>query len=314
VRILFTGASSFTGCWIARELASAGHEVVAALRGHPARYEGVRAERIRRLAPHVELVPDASFGSEEFVTLAGRGPWDLLCHHGACVDGYRSPDFNVLAAVEQNTRNLEGVLSVLVAHGIRGVVLTGTVFEPDEGAGTEPRRAFSLYGLSKGMTGQVFAYRAAMAGVPLSKFVIPNPIGPFEDARFCTYLVESWMRGETPTVRTPRYVRDNIHVSLLARCYARLVASFGSPDPMPRLAPSGYVESQGDFARRVAREIGPRLGLAAPLTCAEQAEFDEPAVRTNTDRVPEAELGWDEATAWDGMAEFYRSRMTAGRA
>ena len=28
-------------------------------------------------------------------------------------------------------------------------------------------------------------------------------------------------RRNTPTVRTPRYVRDNIHVDLLAQLYAR---------------------------------------------------------------------------------------------
>jgi UDP-glucose 4-epimerase len=33
MRILFTGASSFTGYWFVRELVAAGHEVVAACRG-----------------------------------------------------------------------------------------------------------------------------------------------------------------------------------------------------------------------------------------------------------------------------------------
>ena len=48
MRILFTGASSFTGYWFVRELIAAGHEVVAACRGD-SRYEGLRAERVRRV-------------------------------------------------------------------------------------------------------------------------------------------------------------------------------------------------------------------------------------------------------------------------
>lgn len=311
MRILLTGASSFTGSWIAHALAVAGHSVVAALRGHPERYEGVRAERVVRLQPLLELVPEVPFGSEAFLGLAGRGPWDLLCHHGACVSGYRSPSFDVLAAVAENTRQADRVLGALKDCGVRGVVLTGTVFEPDEGAGTEPRRAFSPYGLSKGMTWQSFAYHAAVAGVPLAKFVVPNPFGPYEEVRFCSHVIGCWARGEAAVVRTPRYVRDNIHVSLLARCYARLVASFDTPRPMARLAPSGYAESQGEFAHRLARELGPRLGLPAPVECIEQEDFSEPAVRTNTDRPDARALGWDEVRAWDEMADFYRRRLPA---
>jgi len=45
--------------------------------------------------------------------------------------------------------NLRAILAALKADGLKGVVLTGSVFENDEGAGEEPLRAFSGYGLSK---------------------------------------------------------------------------------------------------------------------------------------------------------------------
>jgi hypothetical protein len=47
--------------------------------------------------------------------------------------------------------------------------------------------------------------------------VIANPFGPLEEPRFCAYLVKTWAAGQVPEVRTPLYVRDNIHVSLLAK-------------------------------------------------------------------------------------------------
>ena len=56
--------------------------------------------------------------------------------------------------------------------------------------------------------------------MPLGKFVIPNPLGPFEEPRFCAYLIRQWQAGEAAEVRTPAYVRDNIHVDLLAAAYA----------------------------------------------------------------------------------------------
>ena len=65
--------------------------------------------------------------------------------------------------------------------------MTGSVFEQDEGVGNAPMAAFSPYGLSKGLTAQAFRYGCGTLDVPLGKFVIPNPFGPFEEPRFCHY-------------------------------------------------------------------------------------------------------------------------------
>ena len=113
----------------------------------------------------------------------------------------------------------------MAGSGCRRIVLTGSFFEPGEGAGSDECRAFSPYGLSKGLTAELVAFRAAEAGMHLGKFVIPNPFGPMEDPRFPAYLIRTWAAGETPAVNTPAYVRDNIHVSLLARVYADFVGN-----------------------------------------------------------------------------------------
>jgi nucleoside-diphosphate-sugar epimerase len=62
--ILFTGASSSTGCWFVCELVAAGHEVVAACHGD-GRYEGLPAERIRMVREPCET----RFGSDNFLAL-----------------------------------------------------------------------------------------------------------------------------------------------------------------------------------------------------------------------------------------------------
>jgi len=90
VRILFTGASSFTGYWFVRELVSAGHEVVAACRGD-GRYEGLRAERMRMVRELCETRFGCAFGTDDFLALA-KTPFDVLSHHGAEAGDYRSPD------------------------------------------------------------------------------------------------------------------------------------------------------------------------------------------------------------------------------
>ena len=157
------------------------------------------------------------FGDEKFLGLIKEGGWDILCHHGADVTNYKSPDFDTVAALRNNTHNLPAVLETLRAAGCRRVLLTGSVFEGGEGAGSQGLPDFSPYGLSKALTAQVFRYYCGRAGLSLGKFVIPNPFGPYEEPRFTGYLMKNWLAGATPNCSSPSYVRDNIHVSLLAK-------------------------------------------------------------------------------------------------
>lgn len=305
MKVLLTGASSFTGYWFARELAAAGHHVVAPSKSARQDYSGIRGERVTQLATSVEIVWSAPFGETKFMDLLDN-PVDLFCHHAARVAGYRSPDFDVGAALAENTRNLPQVLQTLQHSGLQGVVLTGSVFEAGEGAGEPPLRAFSPYGVSKAITAAVMSYWCAVLKLPLGKFVIPNPFGPFEEPRFLSSLINTWRKGNVAEVRTPRYIRDNIHVDLLAKVYRGFAEATVNGPTFARVNPSGYVESQGAFAQRFAREVGPRLGLNASVKLLEQTDFSEPMMRVNTEPVDGVVFGWNEVQAWDQIAAFYR--------
>jgi nucleoside-diphosphate-sugar epimerase len=311
LKILFTGASSFTGSWIAGRLLADGHRPVTPLRRTLSRYDDLRQARMARLGRAVEIAEDCPFGSPRFLALVERGGFDLLCHHGAQVDNYRSDDFDVAAALRENTANLPDVLRALRRNSGAAVILTGSVFEQNEGKGDEPRLAFSPYGLSKGATSDVFRFWCRKLEVKLAKFVVPNPFGPFEEPRFCDFLLRHWAEGKVPEVKTPAYTRDNIHVSLLAAAYADMVARIGDLPADARLAPSLYAETQGAFAQRFGREIGARLGLDCPLHLAQQRDFAEPMIRVNTDPLDHGALGWSENKAWDELANYYRGRYFA---
>jgi UDP-glucose 4-epimerase len=315
LRILFTGATSFTGYWFVRELTAAGHHVVAAFRGNGC-YDGVRAERARLVRELCEVHSGCAFGSDAFLDLARTtaSGFDVLCHHAAEVGDYRSPDFDPYRAAAVNLYRLPAVLRALGERGCARLVLTGSIFEQNEGAGSAPLRAFSPYGLSKGLTAAAAEFYAGREGFSFEKFVIPNPFGPYEEPRFTGYLMRAWLARETAQVQTPRYVRDNVPVSLLAKAYAKFVAASPPASTVRRLNPSFYAESQGAFAERVRRECEKRLGFSCRLEFAKQTDFSEPAVRVNTDPLDPEALRWSEAEAWhEFVRHYYCSRSSGDR-
>lgn len=308
MKILFTGGSSFTGFWFIKELASAGHDVVAVFRREQNEYtDDLRQTRISLLAKICRSVFRTSFGDERFLGLIRDHSFDLLCCHGAEVANYNKPDFDLLAAVASNTHRLPDVCDLLVGTGCNKILCTGSVFENDEGAGSKELRAFSPYGLSKAFSWQAFRYHTQVRSMTSGKFVIANPFGPYEERRFTHYLMKCWSEGKPATVNTPAYVRDNIHVSLLAKLYARFAANLC--DGISRVNPSGYVETQAAFAARFAGQMRSRLDWKCEFTLKDQTEFPEPRVRINTEYFDPKGLGWSETTAWDDMATYYLQLM-----
>jgi len=308
MKILFTGGSSFTGMWFLRELAEAGHEVTATFLRDKGSYSGLRLRRIEKVLPKVEGRFSCAFGEENFLeAVASREKWDLFCHHAAEVTDYKSADFDYAAALEKNTRNLDTVLEALLKRGCRRLLLTGSVFEQREGRGSDSLRAVSPYGLSKGLTSDVFCYYAQIKKMRLGKFVIPNPFGPYEEPRFTAFLMREWFEGKTAKVSSPAYIRDNIHVSLLAKGYRRFAESLIDEAGFEKLNPSGYRGSQGEFTARFAEEMRPRLGLPCRFELMEQKEFPEPKERVNSDELNPKELQWNEKSAWDAIAEYYKN-------
>jgi nucleoside-diphosphate-sugar epimerase len=299
MRVLLTGISSFTGLWFARALKAAGHEVVAPLR--KAAYDDpLRNARMAEAATVAEIVPAAPFGTDAFLDLLGRG-FDVLCHHAAEATNYKAPDFDVQAAVAGNTLNAAATLRAAMAAGVQRLVLTGSAFEEGEGKGTEPRVAFSPYGLSKTLTARAFQAECDAAGLPMVKFVIPNPFGPYEAQTFQRLVMTRWREGQAIHVSHPLYVRDNVPVDLLAAVYARSATGVLGA----HVSPSYYAGPVGDFFQRMAAEVRPRTGWACALTLADSQVSNEPLERLNLQPVAPADYGWSESAFWDAYAGYY---------
>lgn len=305
MRILFTGASSFTGMWFVETLVDQGHEVVAILRSSEKEYSGLRKERIENIKSKCTLHFSCPYGSQPFFDLLRSEKFSLFCHHAADVTNYKSPDFDPIRAVSNNTGPIKEVLRTLSENGCKRVLLTGSVFEQGEGKGTEPLKAFSPYGLSKGLTSELFLYYSSLFPMHLGKFVIPNPFGPYEEFRFTSFLIKEWKEKKSAFVSMPEYVRDNIPVSLLAKAYASFANSLPETAGFSKINPSYYTGSQGDFTELFAKEMRSRLNLPCEFSLAHQTEFTEPKIRLNLDRLNPKDLQWNEKEAWDKLAAYY---------
>ncbi|HEY4831865.1 MAG TPA: NAD(P)-dependent oxidoreductase [Waddliaceae bacterium] len=305
MKILFTGASSFTGMWFARELAKAGHNVTAAfLRPHE-NYHETRRQRVDEVTSYCQPMFNCPFGTDPFLKLVKEHNWDMLCHHAADVTNYKSPDFDFAAALTANTKNIKQIIHLLKDKGCAKILLTGSLFEKNEGQGSDNLRAVSPYGLSKGLTTDVFEYFSAQFGMKLGKFVISNPFGPYEEPRFTTFLIRSWFDNTIPRVSFPDYIRDNIHVSLLAKAYVDFAHKLTNSPGLEKQNPIGYQESQGEFTHRFADEMRKRLSIDCPFNLGIQKDFPEPKERLNTNQIDCNKLSWNEQQAWDELAQYY---------
>jgi nucleoside-diphosphate-sugar epimerase len=305
MKILFTGASSFTGYWFAKELSKNGHEVITIFtKSSLEDYENIRKQRVSLLLDKVIPVYNCKFGDTKFLEILHQ-EIDVVCHHGAYVIDYKSTSFSIAEALKNNTNNIIETLKTAKDYNCKAMVITGSVFENNEGAGSQPLRAFSPYGLSKSFTYETFRYFCEINNIKLGKFVIPNPFGPFEEFRLTTFLVQNWFKGNTPQIKTPSYIRDNIHINLLASSYVNFVDDVvQGTEKFPKINPSCYVESQGNFTKRFASEMERRLKIPCNFELMQQTDFSEPLERINTSNITNL-YNWNESLSWDQLAEYY---------
>lgn len=304
--VLLTGASSFTGLWMADGLAGEGWHVVAPLRRAADDYAGVRAERVKVLADVAEVVFEAPVASAAFRDLiAARRP-ELFAHHAADIPGYRDPGYDVEAGVARNMTGMAEAIAAFAAAGGAALLATGTYFESGEGGGDE---AASPYGLSKALTNAAQRELAHGAGLGFGKFVIPAPFGPWEEGRLVWSLFQAWTKGAPAEIRTPDYVRDHLPAPYLALAYAWAAARLSEDGGEPVFRPSGYVERIGDFAARTAAEVRARTSLACEIVEHAQTDFPEPKRRANSEPLLD---DTEEQPFWDIYVDYYDQVQASG--
>jgi len=314
MKLLFTGCTSFTGFHFINELAKLNEfEIHAITTKNMHEYSDQKLERLKLLDKKVKIHHNIQFGDESFIELLNspQSQFEILCCHGAYVENYNSDKFDLLKSIEINTKNLSSTLEVFKNNGGRILINTGSIFEPNEGLGDEQLDAFNLYGLSKNFTNELFKYYSKLYNLSFGKFVIPNPFGFLEEPRFTNYLFKCWKNYEVPVVKTPKYIRDNVPVNLLSLSYANFILQICNRiknnhiSQIHKCNPSGYVESQGDFALRLIKNIEKYFNLTYKVELYDQIIFDQPVKRFNDYKLFENFPNWNEEQFWIEYLNFY---------
>ena len=312
MKILFTGASSFSGFWFCKQLAEAEHQVFAtftrsAIEDYPE--AGFVRQRVRMLQEYVSPLWSLRAGSDAFIHLVETEPWDIICLHASYVKDHQSPDFPVDYAVEQNTYGMDRFIPLLKEKGVP-VIWTGTYYEANEGKGSDPGVDISPYARSKRLSWERLYKLARKSGVPVGKFVMPNPFGPWEGKGLTSYLVKTWLsRDFVPCIKTPDYVRDNIPIDLMAKSYLHLIKEIAYRKSTLRYNPSMYIGSQRGFVEYFTAKMEQYFPCACQLEFARQAIFAEPMSRYNTDSAQGRHIDWDESMFWTNLIEWYLNHL-----
>jgi UDP-glucose 4-epimerase len=307
MRALLTGVSSFTGCWFASALAEAGWDVLCTCRQRLDAYAGMDVRRLAQ-ARHAgcELVGETAFGDARFLDLVARQRFDLLCHHGVEVGDFRRDGFDPIGVLSAATLHADRVLQLLARGGARAVIVTGSMFEPEEGGSSDHSPAVNAYGVAKRLIWEELRHGARRHGLVAARFVVPHPFGPLDKPGLVDHLLRAWRAGQAASIDHPHLVRDFIHVDFLSAVYAAFCGELLRGRAARSLAPSGCVGTILAQARRLSAEMAPRLGVVCrvePRTPPRAS--NEPLLRINTDPMPALAANWPFARSWDRLAEFY---------
>ena len=304
-RILFTGASSFSGLHLIIALSRAGHKVIASCTKPSHAYQEIRLQRLEILNSYCHLVYEVSFGTPSFLQLIAENPVDIFCHHAGYTNNYKSFDYDIHTAFSSQTHNLLLVLQTLQKQGLQCVIVTSSIFEGDHCIIKGGFAPFSPYGLIKKHIFESFALYGQHLGIPVHRFIIPNPFGAYDNPqKLPTYLYMQWFQNYIVEVQTPQYIRDNICVELLAKVYQNWLESLPSHSQNQVLAPSGRVSSMKDFVGWLANIFQQHFGWSCKYYCKPQIHFPQPLLLINP--TPAQKLvSWNEDLSIHNLINFF---------
>ena len=309
LQIAISGVSSFTALWIAnaladyRETALSPFLVQGLMTKQLSQYQGLKARRLRRLDARVTVHDNIQSQDGTMARWIRTHRPAIWIHHHHHMQNYRLPSYDLVEARAIGINPLGEIIEALKTSGCRGVIYSGSHFEPEErGQGKSP----TSYAESKTEAWNCLKSHCIGQNLPLTKIVIPNPVGPFENAdRMIPRLLSCAETGVSFNLNNGNSVSEFISVKDLADLYVSTALAMLSPKysevapPTNILRPLGHQISNREMVALVVSElIENRMKLDVPPLVQEGKVLDHLKALKNASKM-------DLKNKWKYFWDFY---------
>jgi UDP-glucose 4-epimerase len=253
-RIAISGATSFTGAWLCHKFARLGWKVHALCTQSAAEYVGLKRTRCESIQASAKVYTGLKAEDGTMVEWIKKVKPPFWIHHHHHMDHFRSKTYDVEKSKAVGLAPLPDIVEALGVSGCRGIIFSGSYFEPGEG-GNKSNGRETPYSKTKLAVWEALEREASRAKIPLSKVVIPDPIGPMENEdRLLPILIKYALGHGHFQLRTPDGIADHLPVDILAEIYVDVAEKLASGKAIV-VRPSGWVGKNATWIDFVGKNL-----------------------------------------------------------
>ena len=281
MKILFLGASSFTGYHFVKQISkNKTVKIFCTLTQHIHNYKYIRKERINLLKKirNVKILSNITFGSRLFIELIKKEKFDILCFHYSHTKNYNDDKkFNLKKAKKKNLKNIKLVFNNI--NNNQKIIISNTIFQQINKKKYAP---VNKYGISKTYNYEIFKKFCLLKKIKYKSIFIPNPWGILEERKLNYHLIKKWFNNEVPVINYPKYIRDNIFITKLSYEYYKIIFSKSKKRDY---FPSGYCSTNKVFIEALKNEFIKKFRINAKVKYIYNQIHAQPIKRINGSKI-----------------------------
>lgn len=269
-KVVITGATGFIGANLVRMCLTAGAEVYILIRRNSNRW------RLADVLKNINIY-NIDLLNYEKIKIAISDIRPDIIYHAATYGGAPKQE-DLCRIIQTNFIGTVNLINACKKTNFELFVNTGSSSE--YGPKSNPMREddcpepINNYGVSKSAATLYCQASAKNEKLPIVSLRLFSPYGNYEDsARLIPSVIMACLKGESPRISNPRFVRDFIYIGDVINSYARIVEVTDVSGEIFNIG-SGKQHSVGEVANKIIELTGNKVEL---LTGMEKRWQNEPA-------------------------------------